>query len=137
MNEGNLKPSRSLYPFCTNSRILFLNSAFLKLPFDINIALVQTRYRVDRKPRNFGSCIVGHEWRYMNPGNLKPRRGWYPFCTSPKIIFLGSASLILPLDINAVLVQTWYHGDRKPRNFENLHCRPYMATHECGYFEAP
>ena len=132
MNEGNLKPSRSLYPFCTNSRLLFLDSASLKLPFDINIALVQTRYHADRKPGNFGSCIVGPIWRYMNPGNLKPRRGWYPFCTRPKIIFFGSASLNLPLDINAVLVQTWYHGDRKPRNFENLHCQPNMATHECG-----
>ena len=77
-------------------------------------------------------CIVGPIWRYMNAGNLKQRRGLYPFCTDPRIKFLGSASLKLPFDENIALVQTWYHGDRKPRNFGNLHCRPYMAIHECG-----
>ena len=82
-------------------------------------------------------CIVGPIWRYMNAGNLKPRRGMYPFCTNPRIIFLGSASLKLPFDVNIALVQTRYHGERKPRNFGNLHCRPYMAIHEYGQFEAP
>ena len=80
MNAGNLKPSRSLYPFCTNPRIIFLDSASLKLLFDMNIPLVQTRYMaikilifglqsvaakaamaatvptpLDRKPRIFGN----------------------------------------------------------------------------------
>ena len=77
-------------------------------------------------------CIVGPILRYMNAGNLNPRRGLYPFCTNPTIIFLFSASLKLPIDINIVLVQTRYHGDRMPRSFGNLHCRPYLAIHECG-----
>ena len=72
----------------------------------------------------------------MNAGNLKQRRGLYPFCTDTRIIFLDTASLKLPFDVNISLVQTRYHGDRKPRNFGNLHCRPLMAMHECGYFEA-
>ena len=77
-------------------------------------------------------CIVGPIWRYMNAGNLKQRRDLYPFYTNTMIIFLGSESLKLAFDITIVLVQTRYHGDRKPRSFGNLHCRPYMATYECG-----
>ena len=77
-------------------------------------------------------CIVGPIWRYMNADNLKQCRGLYPFCTDTRIIFLESASLKLPFDVNISLVQTRYYGDRKPRNFGNLHSRAYMATHECG-----
>ena len=73
----------------------------------------------------------------MNAGNLKPLIGLYLFHTDPRIIFLDSASLKLPFDVNIALVQTRYHGERKPRNFGNLHCRPYMAIHEYGQFEAP
>ena len=50
---------------------------------------------------------------------------------------MGSVSLKLRFDINVVLVQTRYPGDRKPRNFGNFYCRTYMAMHECGEFEAP
>ena len=75
--------------------------------------------------------IVRPIWRYMNAGNLKPRKGLYTFCTNPSIIFLGSASLKLPFHINTALVQTIYHGDRKPQGFGNLHCPYYMAMHEC------
>ena len=75
-------------------------------------------------------CIVGPIGLNMNAGNFKPRRGLYPFCTNPRIIFLGSASLKLSFHINIALVQTMYHGDKKPRNFVNLHCRPYTAIHE-------
>ena len=82
-------------------------------------------------------CIVGPICRNMIAGNLKPRRGLYPFYTNPRIIFMGSVSLKLRFDINVVLVQTRYPGDRKPRNFGNFYCRPYMAMHECGEFEAP
>ena len=76
--------------------------------------------------------ILGPIWRYMNVGNLKLRRCSDTFCTSPNIKFLDSASLKLPFDIKIVLVQTRYHGDRKPRSFGNLHSRPYMATHDFG-----
>ena len=73
----------------------------------------------------------------MNAGNLKPRRGLYPFYTNHRILFLCSAYLKLPFDVNIALVQTLYHGERKPRNFGNLNCRPYMAIYEYGQFEAP
>ena len=73
----------------------------------------------------------------MNAGNLKSSRSLYTFCTNPRIIFLGSASLKLPFDVNIALVQTRYHGERKPRNFGNLHCRPYIAIYEYGQFEVP
>ena len=79
-------------------------------------------------------CIVGPIKRFMNTGNLKLRRYSYTICTSPKIIFFGSAPLKLPFDVNIALVQTRYHGER---NFGNLHCRPYMAIHEYGQFEVP
>ena len=62
-------------------------------------------------------CIVGPIWQYMKAGNLKPRRGLYPICINPTIIFLAYASLKLPFDINIVLVQTRYHGNRKGRSF--------------------
>ena len=75
--------------------------------------------------------IRGPVWRHMNAGNLKPRRSLYPFCTNAMTILLCSAFLKLPFDINIVLVQIRYHGDRKPGNFENLHSWPYIATHEC------
>ena len=132
MNAGNLKIRRSSETFCTFTKIQFLDSASLKLPFDISIGFVQTRNHGDRKPRSFGNLhcrpyIATHEC-----GNLKPRRGLYPLCTNPRIIFLGSPSLKLPFDTNIVLMQTRYHGNRKPRNFGNFHCRPYIAKHECG-----
>ena len=65
-------------------------------------------------------CVVGPIWRHTNAGNLKPRRGLYPICTNPTIMFLVSASLKLPFDINIVLVQTRYHGDRKLRSLGNF-----------------
>ena len=76
-------------------------------------------------------CIVGPIWQYMNASNLKQRRSLYSFCTDPRIIFLGSASLKLPFDVNIALMQTRHHVDRKPRILGNLHCRTCMATHEC------
>ena len=54
LNAGSLKPRKPLYRYCTKLRIIFLGSPSPKLPFDMIIALVQTRYRVDRKPRTFG-----------------------------------------------------------------------------------
>ena len=116
--------------------MIVLGSASLKLPFDINIASVQTRYHADRKSRNFGSFHCQPIWRSMNADNFKLRRGLYSFCTNPIIIFLVSASLKLPFELNIALMQTRYHGEMKPRNFGNLHCRPFMAIHEYGQFEA-
>ena len=53
LNAGSLKPRKPLYPYCTKSRIIFLRSPSLKLPFDMIIALVQTRYHGDLQAPNF------------------------------------------------------------------------------------
>ena len=82
-------------------------------------------------------CIFGTIRRNLNAGSLKPRKSLYPYCTKSRIIFLGSPSLKLPFDMIIALVQTRYHGDRKPRILGILHCRHYMAIIECGVFEAP
>ena len=132
LNAGSLKPRIPLYPFCTKSSIIFLGSPSLKLPFDMIIALVQTRYHGDRKPEHSEFCIVGTIWRYLNAGSLKPRKPLYPYCTKSRIKFLGSPSLNLPFDMITSLVQTRYHVDRKPRTFGILHCRNYIAILECG-----
>ena len=60
LNAGSLKPRKRLYPYCTKSSIMFLGSPSLKLPFDLIIALVQTRYHGDRKHRTFGILHCGH-----------------------------------------------------------------------------
>ena len=62
LNAGSLKPRKPLYPYCTKSSNIFLGSPYLKLPFDMIIALVQTRYHSDRKPRTFG---IFHCLHYM------------------------------------------------------------------------
>ena len=112
-NAGNLKPFRGLYPFCANPRIIFLGSASLKLPFDIMFWCKHGTMAIG-SPEVSEICIVGPIWRNMNASNLKPRSGLYTFCTNLMIIFMCFASLKLPFDINIVLVQTRYHGDRKP-----------------------
>ena len=132
LNACSLKPRKPLYPYCTKSRIKFLGSPSLNLPFDMIIALVQTRYHGDRKPEHSEFCIVETTSRYLNAGSLKPCKSLYPYCTKSRIIFLGSPSLKLPFDIITSLVQTWYHVDRKPRTFGILHCRHYVAILECG-----
>ena len=77
-------------------------------------------------------CIIGTIWRYMNAGSLKSRKPLYPYFTKSRIIFLGSPSQKLPFDMIIALVQTRYHGDRKPRTFGILNCRHCMAIIECG-----
>ena len=53
LNAGSLKPRKPLYPYCTKSSIIFLGSPSPKLPFDMIIALVQTRYHGDKEAPNF------------------------------------------------------------------------------------
>ena len=77
-------------------------------------------------------CIVGPIWRSLKADSLKPRKTLYPYCTKSRFIFLGFPSLKLPFDMIIALVQTRYHGDRKPRTFGILHCRHYKAILECG-----
>ena len=52
-NAGSLKPRKPLYPYCTKSSIIFLGSPSPKLPFDMIITLVQTRYHGDKEATNF------------------------------------------------------------------------------------
>ena len=69
-----------------NQALYFLGYASPKLPFDMIIALVQTRYHGDKetpKLRNFAN--VGTKWRYFNAGSLKPRKPLYPYCTKSRI----------------------------------------------------
>ena len=53
LNAGSLEPRKPLYPYCTKSSIIFLGSPSPKLPFDMIIALVQTRYHGDKEVPNF------------------------------------------------------------------------------------
>ena len=106
MNTENLKFRRCSYTFCTIPKIRSLGSAPLKLPFDINIVLVQTRYHGKMKPRNCGNLHCMPYMAIHDAGNLRPRRGLNPFCTNTWIIFLSSASLKLPSNMNIALVQT-------------------------------
>ena len=48
MKPGCLQARCEKWAFCTETRITFLGSAFPQLPFDIKIALVQTRYLGER-----------------------------------------------------------------------------------------
>ena len=62
LNAGSLKLGKPLYPYYTKSRVIFLDSPSLKLPYDMIIALVQTRYHGDRKHRILG---ILHRRHYM------------------------------------------------------------------------
>ena len=48
MKPGCLQARTAKWAFCTETRITFLGSTFPQLPFDIKIALVQTRYHGER-----------------------------------------------------------------------------------------
>ena len=53
LNAGSLNTRKPLYLYCTKSRIIFLGHASPKLPFDMIIALVQSRYHGDKQAPNF------------------------------------------------------------------------------------
>ena len=48
MKSGDLQARAGLYIVCTETRFTFLGSSTPYLPFDMNIALVQTWYHGDR-----------------------------------------------------------------------------------------
>ena len=50
---------------------------------------------------------------------------------------MGSPFPQFPLDIKNAMVQSRFHGERKPRNWAHLHCRPYTVLHETGFFVDP
>ena len=53
LNPGSWKVRNGLCVYCTDKVITFLTSPYPYLSFDINIALVQTRYHGDIWPRIF------------------------------------------------------------------------------------
>ena len=136
MKPGSLQPRTGKCAFCTDTRNTLLGATFPQLPFDIIIALVQTRYRGERKPRIFSNfnCPIQ---RCLKVGSLMPRTGMCAFCTDTRITFLGSPFPQLPFDMIITLVQIRCRGEMKPRIFSNLHCRPYSAMHETVQFAAP
>ena len=126
-----------LWAFCTEAAFKFSGSPFFQLPFDINIASVQTRYHADRQPLYTQISITGPIRRCMKLVTLPIRNGLWAFCTKEAFAFSGSPSLQLPFDINIASVQTRYHADRQPRMYANFHYRPYTAMHETGNFADP
>ena len=68
MNPDNLQARKVQCVYCTHEAITFLGSEQPQLPFDINIALVQARYRVDRHPRSFPNFHCRHNTAVYVPG---------------------------------------------------------------------
>ena len=130
IKPGSLQPHTEKCAFCTDVRITFLGSPFPQLPFDITIALVQIRYRGERKPlisSNF------HCWpirRCMKPGSLQPHTGKCSFYTDIRIKFFDSPFPQLPFDLIIALMKTRYRKERKPRISLNFHCRPYSELYK-------
>ena len=110
MKPSSLQPRTGKYAFCTDIRITFLGSPFPHLPFDIIIALVQTRNRGKKRPKFPQISIIGLVRRCMKPVSLQPHTGKCAFCTDTRITFLGSPFPQLPFDIIITLVQPWCHG---------------------------
>ena len=48
IKPGSMRFRNGKYPVCTKTRITYIGSTFPKLPFDIDIGLVQTRYHGER-----------------------------------------------------------------------------------------
>ena len=91
MNPENLQARKAQCVYCTDEAITFLGSAQPQLAFDINIALVQTRYRGDRQPRTFPNFGCRPHTAVINPVNLQARKAQCLYCTDEAIAFLGSA----------------------------------------------
>ena len=115
MKPGSLQPGTWKCAFCTDTGITFLGSPFPQLPFDMIIALEQTRYPGKRKTRISLNFNIGPVRRCMKPGSLQPRAGKCAFCTDTRITFLGSPFPQLRSDIVIALVQTRYREEMKPR----------------------
>ena len=130
MNPGSFQPHTRKCAFCTDIRITFLVSLFPQLPFDVNIAMVQTVWKGSTKFLHI--FIFSPIRRCMKPGSLQPHTGKCAFCTDIQITFLGALFPQLSFDIIVALVQIRYRGERKPRISSNFHIRPYLAMHETG-----
>ena len=87
-------------------------------------------------PKNFEILLYRSYMAILDCWQFIASQRFLPFCTNSRIIYLDSPSLKLLFDMIIALVHTRYHGDRKPRNFGNSHCRPYMALLECVQFAA-
>ena len=109
----------------------------IQLPFDVVIALVQTWYRGERKPRISSNFHIPPYSSCIKPGSLPPLIGKCAFCTDTKLTLLGSPFPQLPIDTIITLLQTRYRGERKPWISSNFHIPPYLSLHETGQFAAP
>ena len=123
--------------FCTDLEIAFLGSLHLQLPFNINFALVQTRYHGKKQPQNSENFHCWRDTALMTRDTLLTRTGRCGFCTDQEIAFLGSPHPQLPYNVNIALVQTRYLVKRQPRNFENFYCLPNTALQDTGQFVDP
>ena len=127
-NETGILLSRNgRCDYCTNPIITILGSTPPQLPFNINIALVQSRYLGGRKPWNTANFHCRHYTATNETGILLSCNGRYDYCTNPIVTFLGWTHPQLPFNISIGLVQSRYLGGRKRQNTANLHCRPYRA----------
>ena len=68
MNPENLQARKVQCAYCTVEAITFLGSAERQLPFDIIIALVQTRYCGDRQRRTFRNFHCRPHTAVYEPG---------------------------------------------------------------------
>ena len=91
MNPGNLQVRKAQCVYCTDEAITLLGSAQPQLPFEINIALVQTRYRWDRQARTLPNFHCRPHTAVYEPGNLPARLAQCVYCTDEAITILGSA----------------------------------------------
>ena len=67
MNPGTLPARIAQCIYCAEMDITFLGSPYTQLPFDIIIALVQTRCRDDRQPRTFANFHCRHYTAVCEP----------------------------------------------------------------------
>ena len=132
MKPGSLPAHIAQCVYCTEWAITFLGSPYPQLLFDINIALVQTRYHGDPLRRSLPNFHCRPYTACMKPGSLPARIAQCVYCADMAITFLGSPYPQLPFERNIALVQTRYRGDQQPRTLPNFHCRPYPAVYEAG-----
>ena len=136
VKPGSLPARNGKYAFCTETRISILGCTFPQLPFDVNIALVQTRYHVERQPTISEYFIVATVQRFGIPVSLQARFGKNAYCTETRITFLGYTFQQLSCDVNIALVQRRYHVERQPRISANFIVSPIRRCVNPGSLQA-
>ena len=128
MTPGYLPGSNAHCVYCTEKTIAVLGSPYPKLPFEINIALVQRRYRCFRQLRSFPNFHIQPYTRCMKPGYLPGSNAQCVYCTEKTVVFVSSPYPKLPFDMNIALVQTRYHCFRQLRSFPYFHSSPIRVV---------